>query len=43
MFTKIVIRKHSNHEFYRRIGFTIQRKQERLKRRYGRYVVAGDL
>jgi intein-encoded DNA endonuclease-like protein len=33
----------SNADFYRRIGFTIRRKQERLERRYGRYVVAEDL
>jgi intein-encoded DNA endonuclease-like protein len=39
----IRIRSYCNVDFYYRIGFTIQRKQERLKRRYGRYVVAEDL
>jgi intein-encoded DNA endonuclease-like protein len=39
----IRIRSYCNVDFYDHIGFTIQRKQERLERRYGRYVVAEDL
>jgi hypothetical protein len=38
---KIYVRKHNGYEFYRCIGFTIRRKQERLEK-YGRYVVAED-
>jgi intein-encoded DNA endonuclease-like protein len=37
------IRASSNADFYHIVGFTIRRKQERLERRYGRYVVAEDL
>jgi intein-encoded DNA endonuclease-like protein len=37
------IRASSNADFYRIVGFTIRRKQERLERRYGRRVVAEDL
>jgi len=37
----IYVLKHNGYEFYRYIGFTIQRKQERLEK-YGRYIVAED-
>jgi intein-encoded DNA endonuclease-like protein len=37
----IYVRKRNNYEFYKYIGFTIRRKQERLEK-YGRYVVVED-
>jgi intein-encoded DNA endonuclease-like protein len=37
----IYVQKHNGYEFYRYIGFTIRRKQERLEK-YGRYIVAED-
>jgi intein-encoded DNA endonuclease-like protein len=40
---RIRIRSYCNVDFYDHIGFTIQRKQKRLERHYGRYVVAEDL
>jgi intein-encoded DNA endonuclease-like protein len=37
----LYVRGRSNYEFYRYIGFTIRRKQERLEK-YTRYVVTED-
>jgi intein-encoded DNA endonuclease-like protein len=37
----IYVQKYNGYEFYRCIGFTIRRKQERLEK-YGRYIVAED-
>jgi len=37
----IYVLKHNGYEFYRYIGFTIRRKQERLEK-YGRYIMAED-
>ena len=37
----LYVRKRNNYEFYKYIGFTIRRKQERLEK-YGRYVVTED-